>query len=342
MGAGVGVVLVNLGTPDSPALPDVQRYLREFLTDRRIIPLNPLLWRPILELKVLQVHARASAEKYASVWLPEGSPLLVHSLAQARALNARLGESVTVAAAMRYGSPSLGEVLDRFGAAGVGKVLVVPLYPQFSTTTVATVLDALGRHIQRSHDQLEYRTIRDFHTDPGYIEAGARLSERTWQREGRPDFAAGDRLLLSYHGIPVAAVDAGDPYPRECEATTALLRARLGLDEAECAMAYQSKFGRGEWLTPATIETVATLAERGTRRLDVFCPGFAADCLETEEEIGMLNREEFHAHGGRTFLRVPCLNDSPDWIEALAGMVTTQLAGWLPAEALAGQGRPAD
>lgn len=330
-GSDVAVVLVNLGTPDSPELSDVQRYLREFLTDRRIIPLNPWLWRPVLELKVLQVHARASAEKYASVWLPEGSPLMVHSRAQGTALADRLDGTARVEIAMRYGSPARSEVLDGLQADGVRRVLVVPLYPQFSTTTVATVMDALAQHIQGRQDQLEYRTVRDFHDDPGYIEAMAAVIERTWATEGRPDFAGGDKLLLSYHGIPVSMVEAGDPYPRECEATTRLLRERLGLTERECPMAYQSKFGRGEWLTPATIERVAELGAAGVSRLDVFCPGFIADCLETEEEIGILNREEFHAAGGQRFVRVPCLNDSPEWIEALGRLVAVHLAGWVDA-----------
>ncbi len=330
-GSDVAVVLVNLGTPDSPALPDVQRYLREFLTDQRIIPLNPWLWRPILELKVLQVHARASAEKYASVWLPGGSPLMVHSRAQSEALARRLGDTVEVAVAMRYGSPSLSSVLDGLQQAGVRRVLLVPMYPQFSTTTVATVMDALARHIQQRQDQLEYRIVRDFHDDPAYIDACAALIEQTWADEGRPDFAGGDKLLLSYHGIPVSMVADGDPYPLECERTTELLRERLGLTADECEMTYQSKFGRGEWLTPATIEHVAELARAGVRRLDVFCPGFVADCLETEEEIGMLNREEFIAHGGQQFVRVPCLNDSPAWIDALSGLLARQLTGWVEA-----------
>ena len=325
----VAVVVVNLGTPDSPALHDVQKYLREFLTDRRIIPLNPWLWRPILELRVLQVHARASAEKYASVWLPGGSPLMVHSLAQTAALAERLGTTARVALAMRYGNPSLSSVLDELKQDGIRRVLIVPAYPQFSTTTVATVMDALASHILTRQDQPECRIVRDFHDDPAYIDACATLIEQTWEREGRPDFAAGDRLLLSYHGIPVSMVAAGDPYPAECERTTELLRQRLGLTAAQCEMAYQSKFGRAEWLTPATIERVAELAKQGVGRLDVFCPGFVADCLETEEEIGMLNREEFHAAGGREFVRVPCLNDSPVWVDALAQLTRRHLAGWV-------------
>ena len=335
-GSDVAVVLVNLGTPDSPALPDVQKYLREFLSDRRIIPLHPWLWRPVLELRVLQVHARASAEKYASVWLPGGSPLMVHSVAQGAALAEKLGDAARVEVAMRYGNPSLSSVLDALAADGVRRVLVVPAYPQFSTTTVATVMDALARHVLTRHDQFELRTVRDFHDDPAYIEACATLIEQTWQREGRPDFAAGDKLLLSYHGIPVSMVTDGDPYPAECERTTELLRERLGLTDQECELAYQSKFGRGEWLTPATIERVAELGQSGVKRLDVFCPGFVADCLETEEEIGMLNREEFHAHGGEHFVRVPCLNDSPAWIDALAQLARRQLSGWAHAPDPAG------
>lgn len=325
----VAVVLVNLGTPDSASLADVQRYLREFLTDRRIIPLHPWLWRPILELRVLQIHARASARKYASVWQAQGSPLMVHSQAQAAALAERLAGRARVAVAMRYGNPSLSSVLDDLKRDGVQRVLIVPAYPQFSTTTVATVMDALASHIRTRHDQLEYRIVRDFHADPGYIEACAALIEQTWERDGRPDFAGGDRLLLSYHGIPVSMVAAGDPYPEECERTTELLRQRLGLTATECQLSYQSKFGRAAWLTPATIEQVAELARAGVGRLDVFCPGFVADCLETVEEIDLLNREEFHAHGGRQFVRVPCLNDSPAWIEGLDRLTSSHLAGWV-------------
>jgi ferrochelatase len=333
----VGVVLVNLGTPDEATLPAVRRYLREFLSDRRIVNLSPLLWKPILETHILYGHARKSHQKYLSVWYDQGSPLLIHTAEQASALGARLAETgldetaVTVTYAMRYGNPSLGAVLARLQADGIGRLLVVPMYPQYSTTTTATVIDALSAYLARCQNHPEVRWIRAWNTDPAYIDAMAQRIEATWAERGRPNFAGGDKLLLSYHGIPVSVVAGGDPYPRECEATTDLLRARLGLPAEHCLMTYQSKFGHGEWLTPATIDTIAKLGDLGTRRLDVFCPGFAADCLETLEEIGLLNRDMFVDHGGQTFVRIPCLNAAPPWIEALAGLVRQHVYGWVTA-----------
>ena len=323
----IGVVLVNLGTPNAPTTNAVRRYLREFLTDRRIVPMPPLVWRPILEAFVLTSRPRVSAQKYRSVWTDEGSPLLVHTMAQVTALRDRL-DGIRVEAAMRYGQPGLFDVLDSL-AGDIRHVLIVPMYPQFSTTTVASVYDAVAAYMQSRGDQFEYRLVRSWGEDAAYIEACAQRIEATWQREGRPDVAAGDKVLLSYHGLPVAAVEAGDPYPVECVATTNLLRQRLGLDEASCMMTYQSKFGRGEWLTPATIDTMAALPATGTRRVDVFCPGFAADCLETDEEIGLLNRDAFLGNGGQRFVRVPCLNDSAPWIGALEALIRRNIAGWI-------------
>lgn len=337
----IGVVIVNLGTPDDATTPAVRRYLRQFLRDRRIVPMSPLVWRVILEAFILPTRPRVSAAKYRSIWTANGSPLLVHTLAQAAALQQRfaaspdasevtLGQStaVRVVAAMRYGQPSLDRVLDQLAASAVERVLIVPMYPQFSTTTVASVYDALASYMQSRGDQFEYRTVRSWPADPGYIEACARRIESHWRQVGRPNLAAGDKVLFSYHGEPVAAVQAGDPYPDECQQTTKLLRQRLGLDEASALMTFQSKFGRGQWLTPATIDTVAALGAAGTKRLDVFCPGFVADCLETDEEIDQLNQQAFVNHGGQQFNRVPCLNDSPAWIDALEALVRTHLAGW--------------
>ncbi|MDR1432249.1 MAG: ferrochelatase [Propionibacteriaceae bacterium] len=325
----VGVVLVNLGTPEEPTLSAVRRYLREFLLDRRVVTMTRLLWRPLLETHIMFGHARQSAQKYASVWTPDGSPLMVHAKAQVAALAKRLGESFEVVPAMRYGRPSLANVLTELHQKGLRRVLVVPMYPQFSTTTVATVFDALADYIKGSYDQFEYRTLRDFHSHPGYIEACAQRIEETWADQGRPDFSAGEKLLLSYHGIPVDIASNGDPYPLECAETTALLRDRLGLDANECEMAFQSKFGHSEWLTPATIGRVEELGKTGLSRLDVFCPGFAADCLETEEEIGILNRETFERAGGQRFIRVPCLNDSQGFILVLEDLVRRHTSGWL-------------
>ncbi|MDR1266538.1 MAG: ferrochelatase [Propionibacteriaceae bacterium] len=385
----VGVVLVSLGTPDEPTLPAVRRFLRQFLSDRRVVDLNPVLWRPILELSVLRGHAQQSTAKYASVWRPDGSPLLVHARHQAQALTEALGGrllpppddpgadvtrsaagggaeaggrvgtadlaqatasadlaqasrgdgavsdgaglgagAVVVTYAMRYGRPALDQALDQLRAAGVRRWLVVPMYPQFSTTTTATVFDALAAYLADAQDHPELRWIRSWATDPGYIEACAHQIERFWDQHGYPTFAAGDKFILSYHGIPAKLVAAGDPYEAECRATTDALRQRLRLGPEHLLMTYQSKFGKGEWLTPATIDTVAKLGQLDTKRLDVFCPGFAVDCLETLEEIDLLNRDEFARQGGADFHRVPCLNDAPLWIEALAALVRSHIVGW--------------
>jgi ferrochelatase len=329
-GAPIGVLLVNLGTPKEPTPRAVRRFLREFLTDRRIIELPAPLWRLCLEVCILPVRARRSAAKYASVWYPGGSPIMVHSRAQAAALAAALDppDAYMVRHAMRYGSPPVADALSEFEAAGANRVLVLPMYPQYSGTTVATIFDSVARYFAAHRDQPELRWVRSFPTAPLYIEALARRVEEDWQTAGKPDFAAGDRLLLSCPGTPKAMTDDGDPYPAEGAATAAALRARLGLTGEECQVTFQSRFGPGEWLTPATIDTIRRLGHEGTDRVDVFCPGFVADCLETLEEIDILNREAFLAAGGDWFRRIPCLNEHPAWIEALAGLVNSQTQGW--------------
>ncbi|MCL1839190.1 MAG: ferrochelatase [Propionibacteriaceae bacterium] len=324
----IAVVLVNMGTPAEPTLGAVQRFLREFLLDKRIVPVPRLVWRPILETSIMHGHAKKSTQKYVSIWTGTGSPLLNNAKAQADALAARLDTRFYIRPAMRYGEPSLKSVLDELYSLDIKRVLVLPMYPQFSTTTVAPVFDALGSYIHNSQDQFEYRTVRDFHDHDGYIEACAKRIEQTWESQGRPDFAAGEKLLLSYHGIPVSVRDAGDPYAGECDNTTALLRERLELSATECEMTYQSKFGKGEWLTPATLERVVELGRAGLSRLDVFCPGFTADCLETEEEIGILNREAFQNAGGGNFVRIECLNASDPFIAALEDLVQKHTCGW--------------
>jgi ferrochelatase len=339
------VILVNLGTPSEPSPAAVRRFLREFLTDRRVIEAPAIPWRICLEVCILPVRSRASAAKYASVWYPGGSPILVHSRDQAAALAAALDSSgqhpdaladsptFVVRPAMRYGSPAIGPVMDELSAEGVRRILVVPMYPQYSQTTVATIYDALAAHLAHRRDQPELRLVRSFPTAPRYVEALAGRVEATWREEGRPDFAAGERLVLSFHGLPVAMVDKGDPYRSECLATAAALRARLAVDETQCLTTFQSKFGPARWLPPATIDTVRRLGAAGTSRVDVFCPGFVADCLETLEEIQLLNREAFTAAGGGRFVRIPCLNADPAWIDALAALVLGHTDGWTTADA---------
>lgn len=325
------VCLVNLGTPTEPTARAVRRYLRQFLSDRRVVDLPPALWRPVLEGIVLRVRPAASAARYAQVWGEQDSPLLAHTLAQREAVQQQLGSRAEVAMAMRYGSPSLPEVLDAALAAGHRRVLVVPLYPQYSATTVASVYDELAAWMVRSRDQAEVRTIRSFPTDPGYLAALTDAITGHWRVHGRPDFAAGDRLVLSYHAIPVSMCRAGDPYPAECLATSTAIRQALGLTPEQAPHSYQSRFGPTRWLEPATIDTLVGLARQGTRRVDVICPGFAADCLETLEEIDQLNREAFlgaAADPRASFHYLPWGNARPAWTGALTTLVEAHLAGW--------------
>lgn len=323
------VLIVNLGTPDQPTTPAVRRYLREFLSDRRVVETHPAVWRPVLEGVILRTRPKDSAEKYGLVWGDEGSPLLAYTRAQATSLQEQLGEDIEVRYAMRYGSDSIPKALDSIYAEGHRQLLVVPLYPQYSATTVASITDEVARWSLRSRDQFDLRLLRSFPQFPGYISALAQAIEGYWNDHGRPNFKDGDRLVLSYHGIPTAMAEAGDPYPQECQVTTAHLRQLLGLAEREVIHAYQSVFGPAEWLKPATIDTIRRLGSSGTVRVDVVCPGFVSDCLETLEEIDMQNREAFVAGGGSEFHYIPWGNDSQVWLEALARLTKQNLAGWL-------------
>ncbi|MDR2380782.1 MAG: ferrochelatase [Bifidobacteriaceae bacterium] len=337
---GMAVVLVNLGTPEAPTAREVRRYLREFLSDRRVVNLPALVWRTILESAVLPIRSERAAAKYRSIWLEDGSPLLVYTKAQARGVAERLagrvaeggGPGPRVVYAMRYGTPSVRGVLDGLRRDGIGRVLVVPLYPQYSVPTVASVIDEVARHALASVHQLEYSMVHSYPTLPGYIEAIAARAEEAWDQHGRPDFAGGDKMLLSFHGIPESVDRAGDPYRGQCEQTAAAVRARLGLTPDQCLVTFQSKFGPMPWLTPATIGTVARLAREGVGRLDVACPGFAADCLETLEEIDLLNRGAYlAAKPDGVFVRHQCLNDHPVWLDGLADLVDSRLAqAWRP------------
>ncbi|MDR1117994.1 MAG: ferrochelatase [Bifidobacteriaceae bacterium] len=328
--SNTAVLLVNLGTPEKPTSREVRRYLRQFLGDKRVVNLPAAMWRACLEAFVLPFRSPKAAAKYRSIWLEDGSPLMVYTAAQtagvADRLNARLEDAPRVVYAMRYGEPSVRGVLDGLRKDGIGRVLVVPLYPQYSVATVASVIDEVARHALGAVHQLEYTMVHSYPTLPGYIEALAARAEEAWERHGRPDFGGGARMLLSFHGIPETVDRAGDPYRGQCEATAGALRERLGLTEAECLVTYQSKFGPMRWLTPATIDTVARLAREGVPRVDVACPGFAADCLETLEEIDLLNRGTYlAAKPDGVFVRHQCLNNHPVWLDALADLAASRL-----------------
>ena len=323
------VLLVNLGTPDSPHPRDIRRFLREFLSDRRVIEMHPLMWKPILECMILPLRPHRIAANYRSIWTPEGSPLMAQSIAQTKALTTSLSSKARVALAMRYGQPSLESVLDELYSQGHRRVLLIPTYPQYAASTTATVTDALSHYLLSRRDQLEVRTIRSFPTEPAYIEALARSIEDTWAERGHPNFAAGDKLIASFHSIPQKMHDQGDPYRSECIATVEALRARLDLSDDELLVTFQSVFGHAEWLGPATIDTVENLARQGSGRLDVICPGFMADCLETVDEIAQLNRETFLEAGGSEFNYIPWGNASRGAIETLEALARRGLAGWV-------------
>jgi len=320
------VVLINLGTPQAPTAAAVRRYLREFLSDPRVVELPRWLWWPILNGPVLALRPSRSAAKYASVWTAEGSPLLVGSRRQAEALGAQLaqrGLDLDVALAMRYGEPSIEAALRQLGTRGVTRVLLVPMYPQYSATTTASAIDGVNRVIGRTRDVPEIRWIRHFADDAGYIQALRASVLAHWERHGR-----GDALLMSFHGLPRRNIDLGDPYQEQCQQTAQLLAASLALGPAEFSVSFQSRFGRARWLEPSTVDTLQRLARDGVRRLDVICPGFVADCLETLEEIGIEGSAQFQAAGGQQLRTIACLNDSPAFVAALADLVERNVQGW--------------
>jgi ferrochelatase len=324
----VGILLVQLGTPDEPTPKAVRIYLREFLSDPRVVEIPRAVWALILNGIILNVRPKQSAEKYAKVWMTEGSPLKVYTERQATLLQGRIGMTVrapfVVRYAMRYGSPSIGTVFDQMRAAGCDRLLVVPMYPQYAASTTATAMDEVGRALARTRNQPELRFVKHFHDDPAYIRALGDSIRDYWRTRGRPD-----KLLMSFHGLPRYTLDRGDPYHCECHKTARLLAADLELPDNRWQLVFQSRFGRAEWLKPYTAQTLEELGRAGLRRVDVACPGFVADCLETLEEIAMEGRETFLAAGGQEYHAIPCLNDRPDWIAALAGIVRSHLGGWL-------------
>jgi ferrochelatase len=316
----------NLGSPDEPTAAAVRPYLADFLGDPRVVEIPRALWWLILHGVILRTRPAKSAAKYASIWTPEGSPLKVWTRKQAVLLSGWLGErghKVSVREAMRYGAPSIATQLDTLKAEGVGRVLVLQAYPQYSATTTASVIDAVNAWSAGVRRLPEFRFVNDFHDDAGYVEALARSVERHWQRNGR-----GEQLVMSFHGIPERNIRRGDPYQAQCLATARLLADRLKLTPAQHRVTFQSRFGRARWLEPYTEPTLRELGAAGVARVDVMCPGFPADCLETLEEIAMEGRAAFVQAGGKEFHYIPCLNDDPAWIDALSGIAERHLAGW--------------
>jgi ferrochelatase len=341
----IGLLITNVGTPDAPTPAAVRRYLREFLSDRRVVDLPRPLWWPLLYLFILPIRAPRSAHAYASIWTPEGSPLLGNTRRLAAAveatLHARLKQPVHVAVGMGYGNPSMRMGLATLRDRGCRRLVVLPLFPQYASPTTGSTFDAVTSVLRTWRHVPELRFAGSYHDHPGYIAALVRSVRELWDREGEPD-----RLLLSFHGLPQRYVADGDPYAAQCEETARLLVAALGLGEAappsmpsgrsgRWALAFQSRFGREEWLRPYTDETLRSWAANGIANVDVLSPGFAADCLETLEEIGIRNRGWFLEAGGRRLRYIPALNDRPDHVEALADVAMRQLQGWSDAAASA-------
>ena len=316
------VLLVNLGTPDAATRPAVKRYLAQFLHDHRVVELTRWLWCPILHFIILPLRSGKVAKKYASIWMEGGSPLLVHTQRLAKAMQHSLPD-LPVRMAMRYGNPSIPSVLRQLEAEGMTRLLVLPLYPQYSASTSATVLDAVNQEISTWRRVPELRFIADYHDDAGWLDAMESRIRAHWDLHGRAD-----KLLFSFHGLPKRFERAGDPYPRQCEAGACLLARRLGLSENEWFLTYQSRFGREEWLQPYTDKTLEQWGKDGLGTVDVVCPGFAADCLETLEEIAVENDEVFRHAGGKELRYISALNEEPGHVAALAALARRHLQGW--------------
>lgn len=319
-----GVLIMNLGTPDAPTAEAVRPYLRRFLSDQRVVELPKALWQPILRGLILPFRSGRSAHGYAKVWLMEGSPLSVFTQRQCEGLAQRLPENVHTAYAMTYSSPSVHEALNTLKSKGVGRLIVLPLYPQYAGSSGGAALDKVLAELMRQRNQMSLRTVSRFYDHPAYIAA---LAEQI--RHFRRQHGAGDKLMFSFHGIPQRHHDKGDPYPDECRETARLTAAALGLTEEQYIVSFQSQFGKDKWIEPSTQKLFDRLPQEGVKRLDVVCPGFVSDCLETMEEIAIAGREQFHAAGGEQFHYIPCLNDNPDFLDALAQIVRENGGGWI-------------
>jgi protoporphyrin/coproporphyrin ferrochelatase len=322
----VGVLLCNLGTPDAPTPKALRRYLAEFLSDSRVVEIPKPIWWLILHGIILRLRPAKSAKKYESIWLPEGSPLKVWSDKQALMLRGYLGQqgmNAHVVCAMRYGNPSMASGLDALKAQGCTRILVLPLYPQYAAATTASVVDAVNAWTARQRNLPELRFVRNYHDEPLYIAALAARVREHWQTHGR-----GSQLVMSFHGVPERSLHLGDPYHCECYKTARLLAEALGLTREQYQVTFQSRFGKAKWLGPYTEPTLVALAQKGTQRVDVMCPGFTSDCLETLEEINQEAREAFLHAGGQQFEYIPCLNDQHPWLQALTHIAKQHMQGW--------------
>ena len=318
----IGVLLVNLGSPDAPDVPSVKRFLGEFLSDKRVIEIPGFIWQPILKLLILNIRPRTTAQNYAKVWTPDGSPIAAYTKRQAAALQGAFGPNVVIDWGMRYGTRSIPERLKALMDDGCDRILLAPLYPQYSAATNATVVDAANAAIAKWRWQPALRTVPPYYDNPDHIAA---LAASVRDGVAKLDFVP-DLILTSFHGMPQRTLDRGDPYHCQCQKTGRLLQEAL---QMPVRVTFQSRFGRAEWLRPYTDGALETMAGEGIRKIAVVCPGFSADCLETLEEVAMEGRDTFMEHGGTHFAYIPCLNDTPVGIEMLRTLLARELAGWI-------------
>lgn len=324
----VGILLINLGTPDEPTPKALRRYLKQFLSDRRVVEIPRAIWWLILNGIILNTRPRKSAAKYALIWTSEGSPLLTHTQKQAKLLQGFLGLKTeapfVVEFGMRYGNPSIASAIEKLKSQQCDRILLLPLYPQYAASSTASALDGVWEVLQRTRTVPDIRTVRHYHDHPAYIAALAESVRQHWLKHGRPD-----KLLMSFHGVPQYTLEKGDPYFCECHKTGRLLAEALALSPEQYLVSFQSRFGAAEWIKPYTAQTLEEWGKKGIKRVDVICPGFAADCLETLEEIAMECKTIFLSAGGQNFHYIPALNERDEWIHALVEIALSHLQGWI-------------
>ena len=332
----VGILLANLGTPDAPNAKSLRRYLGQFLMDRRVVEIPRFIWCWILHCIILVVRPKKSAEKYAQVWTQDGSPLLVHAQKQTQMLRGYLAQKIkspfAVELGMSYGNPSMQSAIDRLKAQHCDRILVFPLYPQYAASSTGSALDAVWRVLLKTRNMPAIRSIRHYHDHPAYINALAKSVLEHWRLHGRIASDGSEKLVMSFHGLPKFHLLKGDPYHCECHQTGRLLAEALGLNKDQYMVAFQSRFGRQEWLKPYLAATLETLGKAKSKRIDVICPGFSSDCLETLEEIAMEGKEIFQHAGGSTYHYIPALNENDDWIHGMTQIALENLQGWVHTE----------
>lgn len=323
----IGVVYINLGTPEEPNAAALRPYLKQFLSDRRVVEIPRAVWLPILYGVILNTRPKQSAAKYKQIWTSDGSPLMVHSMRQTKMLQGYLGERVCapvmVALGMRYGRPSIDQALEKLFEQGCEHILVLPAYPQYAGSSTASAFDSVFAWAKGRRNIPELRLVKHYSAHPTYIDALANQVREYWRSHGRPD-----KLIMSFHGVPQFTIDRGDPYHAHCETTGRLLAQALNLPTEQMRITYQSRFGRAQWLKPYTSATLEELGKQRVERVDVVCPGFVSDCLETLEEIAIEGKATFLEAGGKEFHYIPCLNENDDWIKALCAIAMEHLSGW--------------